>query len=442
MRVFPLLLILFAGTATRLALFALLPSSTLRKLETRVELASPSTSFKSLSEAIYLLRLQKAGADGKLAGGEEVIRSPSPWQSGHVHHSPLSVHALSPFIETQEAFQIAPLAKEKARREKEKLRKAAEQLRLRQMQRSQHPDSIDSPKSPLLRLQLLLSKHTTRVKSHHYLWVCLDLLAAVCLALIEAQRASWRAKYARIRGAREVELELVAQDREAREKTISSRHGRGKKEGPRKDQSSLRIPDRCAKVAALYLFNPLSLLSNLALSSISVYNLLTLFSVLLAVTLAYTSRSGPAARRKGQSAGSSLSLSSLVLLVLFASAVSMNIVASLYPVLLLPPLLLLATSNRPGAASSSVRSGHLAILILAVLASLGLFITQSTATANLRDVFKQVYLHLILATDLAPNIGLWWYFFIEMFDHFRNFFLLAFNVHLISYVAPLSIKYR
>ena len=30
--------------------------------------------------------------------------------------------------------------------------------------------------------------------------------------------------------------------------------------------------------------------------------------------------------------------------------------------------------------------------------------------------------------DLTPNPGLWWYFFTEMFDHFRPFFLAAFSV--------------
>ena len=30
----------------------------------------------------------------------------------------------------------------------------------------------------------------------------------------------------------------------------------------------------------------------------------------------------------------------------------------------------------------------------------------------------------------------------EIFDHFRDFFLLTFNVHLASYVLPFSIKFR
>lgn len=33
-----------------------------------------------------------------------------------------------------------------------------------------------------------------------------------------------------------------------------------------------------------------------------------------------------------------------------------------------------------------------------------------------------------LLPDLTPNPGLWWYFFTEMFDHFRPFFLMVFSV--------------
>ncbi|KAF9518659.1 hypothetical protein BS47DRAFT_1370976 [Hydnum rufescens UP504] len=49
---------------------------------------------------------------------------------------------------------------------------------------------------------------------------------------------------------------------------------------------------------------------------------------------------------------------------------------------------------------------------------------------------------VILLPDLTPNPGLWWYFFTEMFDDFRPFFLMVFSVHLLIYVAPISIKLR
>ncbi|KAJ3793319.1 PIG-U-domain-containing protein [Lentinula aff. detonsa] len=44
--------------------------------------------------------------------------------------------------------------------------------------------------------------------------------------------------------------------------------------------------------------------------------------------------------------------------------------------------------------------------------------------------------------SMTPNPGLWWYFFTEMFDHFRPFFLVVFNVHLLMYVAPICIKFQ
>ena len=48
----------------------------------------------------------------------------------------------------------------------------------------------------------------------------------------------------------------------------------------------------------------------------------------------------------------------------------------------------------------------------------------------------------LLLIDLTPNIGLWWYFFIEMFDSFRSFFLGVFWLHMASYVGALTIRIR
>lgn len=45
--------------------------------------------------------------------------------------------------------------------------------------------------------------------------------------------------------------------------------------------------------------------------------------------------------------------------------------------------------------------------------------------------------------DLQPNIGLFWYFFTEMFDHFRVFFLYTFQLNaLVLYLVPLTLKFR
>lgn len=45
--------------------------------------------------------------------------------------------------------------------------------------------------------------------------------------------------------------------------------------------------------------------------------------------------------------------------------------------------------------------------------------------------------------DLQPNIGLFWYFFTEMFEHFRTMFLITFQLNAtVLYLVPLSIKLR
>ena len=38
-------------------------------------------------------------------------------------------------------------------------------------------------------------------------------------------------------------------------------------------------------------------------------------------------------------------------------------------------------------------------------------------------------------------MGIFWYFFTEMFDHFRVFFICTLQINLILYVAPLSIRF-
>ena len=45
-------------------------------------------------------------------------------------------------------------------------------------------------------------------------------------------------------------------------------------------------------------------------------------------------------------------------------------------------------------------------------------------------------------SDLTPNMGLFWYFFTEMFEHFRMFFLWVFQLNAFFYCIPMTIKLR
>lgn len=52
----------------------------------------------------------------------------------------------------------------------------------------------------------------------------------------------------------------------------------------------------------------------------------------------------------------------------------------------------------------------------------------------LRNLYQHSPSIRLSLPDLTPNSGLWWYFFTEMFDHFRPFFLMAFSVQIFDAV--------
>jgi phosphatidylinositol glycan class U len=70
----------------------------------------------------------------------------------------------------------------------------------------------------------------------------------------------------------------------------------------------------------------------------------------------------------------------------------------------------------------------------------GLFIGLSRLLLPSWAFLPSVYLTPLTLPDLTPNTGLWWYFFIEMFDAFRSFFLGVFWLHMLSYSVPFCLR--
>ncbi|CRK33938.1 hypothetical protein BN1708_006205 [Verticillium longisporum] len=116
---------------------------------------------------------------------------------------------------------------------------------------------------------------------------------------------------------------------------------------------------------------------------------------------------------------------------------------SLSPLLLLPPLLLLAYDRQAPARriASPVQfaATHAAVAGATLLALLGL---SALLTGGSWAFLGSTYGVQLTLSDLTPNVGLWWYFFVEMFDSFRAFFLAVFWLHLASYVGGLSVRLR
>uniref|UniRef100_A0A0E0CAW1 GPI transamidase subunit PIG-U n=1 Tax=Oryza meridionalis TaxID=40149 RepID=A0A0E0CAW1_9ORYZ len=61
---------------------------------------------------------------------------------------------------------------------------------------------------------------------------------------------------------------------------------------------------------------------------------------------------------------------------------------------------------------------------------------------GLQEMFEKTYGFILTVKGLSPNIGVLWYFFAEVFDFFRSFFLIVFNMNIVFMVLPLAIRLK
>ncbi|KIV77768.1 hypothetical protein PV11_09549 [Exophiala sideris] len=160
-------------------------------------------------------------------------------------------------------------------------------------------------------------------------------------------------------------------------------------------------------IAAAYLFNPFTILSCLGRSTV-------IFTSAAIIQAVLNAQSGNAVR------------------AMFGLAIGSYL--SMYPALLLPPVMLMLrqSGSKEATISTSVVS------FVGALAAL--FATTPVLTDNFRDFLASCYGAQITIPDLTPNVGLWWYFFIEIFDSFRDFFIGVFWLHLVGYVGGMTFR--
>ncbi|CAL5185734.1 unnamed protein product [Lathyrus oleraceus] len=72
-----------------------------------------------------------------------------------------------------------------------------------------------------------------------------------------------------------------------------------------------------------------------------------------------------------------------------------------------------------------------------VLILCGIYVQQH---GGLPEMFKRSYGFILTIQDLSPNIGVFWYFFAEVFDFFRSFFLIVFHGNILLLIVPLAIR--
>ena len=155
-----------------------------------------------------------------------------------------------------------------------------------------------------------------------------------------------------------------------------------------------------------FLFSPLTIASTVSLSS---------FTFTISVTISAVAY---AVQQKTVAAMFSLAMASYL---------------SLYPVLLLPGLILLLSSG-------PLHKLAVFSALFWFTSTVALLFILSYILMGSWNFLEATYGVILLLPDLTPNLGLWWYFFIEMFDAFRSFWLVVFQLHMCIYVLPLCIK--
>jgi phosphatidylinositol glycan class U len=113
----------------------------------------------------------------------------------------------------------------------------------------------------------------------------------------------------------------------------------------------------------------------------------------------------------------------------------------MHPILLFPPLLILLYDTRAMKAKTKPDVwSFTAVHTLGLAVAMGALLGASAFMTGSWDFLGATYGVRLLLPDLTPNVGLWWYFFIEMFDSFREFFLGVFWLHAASYMPGLTIR--
>ncbi|XP_067856387.1 phosphatidylinositol glycan anchor biosynthesis class U protein [Heptranchias perlo] len=171
------------------------------------------------------------------------------------------------------------------------------------------------------------------------------------------------------------------------------------------------------KVALFYLLNPFTVLTCVAKSTCAINNAIIAIFILATV--------------KGSA---------------FISAIFLALATyqSLYPIALFAPGLLylaqkhyvMVNLHSPAFLAYLLKYAVMFLGCLLVSLCLSFFLLSSWS------FIPSTYGFILSVPDLTPNIGLFWYFFAEMFEHFRLFFVCVFQINVFFYTLPLSVKLR
>ncbi|XP_037525987.1 phosphatidylinositol glycan anchor biosynthesis class U protein-like [Rhipicephalus sanguineus] len=115
---------------------------------------------------------------------------------------------------------------------------------------------------------------------------------------------------------------------------------------------------------------------------------------------------------------------------------------SFYPIMLLLPALLYLHEVKRSVSSRQRTSLLISAVVITFLVTLSGLLYGSYLVTGSWQFLHSTYGCICAVPDLTPNIGVFWYFFTEVFEHFRVFFLWIFQLNTFVYMVPLGIRLR
>ncbi|KAJ2755793.1 hypothetical protein H4S06_003385 [Coemansia sp. BCRC 34490] len=112
--------------------------------------------------------------------------------------------------------------------------------------------------------------------------------------------------------------------------------------------------------------------------------------------------------------------------------------------MLLAPIALVSTAAEGGFGHLDRRAGlakRIAITVAVFAASFGAMHMLFVACFG-TQYFTATFDFVLRVADLQPNVGLFWYFFTEIFDEFRMFFFVVFQLTALAFAVPVSWRFR
>ncbi|KAL1130048.1 hypothetical protein AAG570_012991 [Ranatra chinensis] len=163
-------------------------------------------------------------------------------------------------------------------------------------------------------------------------------------------------------------------------------------------------------VMSVYLFNPFTILNCVAFTSTTFANLF-LSIVYLSMVKGYR--------------------------ICSCLALGLAVLQSFYPIVLIVPVCMYISQNSYNKVTSVILT--LSVFVYTMMALLYL----SYCIIGDWKFIHSIYVAILTVPDLRPNIGLFWYFFTEMFEHFRVLFIFSFQLNAtLLYLAPLSLRFH